>query len=183
MPGSATKTDQVWFRTDGAWDALEDFLADRLPCVDVREESRHLRFITSGPRIEAFAARHAAAFRPFTLYGSGDFHHLSALWTRQFEEPFSLVSFDNHPDWDIRPPRWSCGAWINRALENPQIQGVSIWGCGNFECNLPGRWLGNRKAAQEGRLLVHPWAQAGCSYPSWLSPLTPKLGNHTSWAG
>ena len=35
-------------------------------------------------------------------------------------EPFVLVSFDNHPDWDVRPPRWCCGGWVNRALELPQ---------------------------------------------------------------
>ena len=41
------------------------------------------------------------------------------VWMRQFKEKFLLLSFDNHPDWDIRSPKWSCGAWINRALEMP----------------------------------------------------------------
>jgi len=164
---------QVWFQTDDAWDFLPGELKSRLPVVDVREEARGLRFITSVGKIEAFAARYASEFRPFTLFGSGDFHHLSALWTRQFTEPFTLISFDNHPDWDIRPPKWSCGAWINRALENPHIEQVAIWGCGNFECNLPWRLLGNRSAAQAGRLQVHPWAREATSYPAWLHPLTP----------
>jgi arginase family enzyme len=167
-------TDQVWFRTDEAWDFLSADGSLDLAAVDVRDEARSLRFITSPSRVEAFAARHATEFRPFTLYGSGDFHHLSAVWTRQFAEPFYILSFDNHPDWDIRPPRWSCGAWINRALENKHVAGVAIWGCGNFECNFPGRLLGNRRAAQEGRLLVHPWAQEGVRYPTWLRPLTAQ---------
>jgi arginase family enzyme len=93
---------------------------------------------------------------------------------RQFEEPFSLVSFDNHPDWDIRPPRWSCGAWINRALENPLLKEVAIWGCGNFECQFPGRLLGNRTAARAGRLMVHPWEREGVRYPAWLHPMTAE---------
>lgn len=167
-------TNQVWFRTDDAWDFIPGERKACLPVIDVREEARALRFITSAPRIERFALRHAAAFRPFTLYGSGDFHHLSAVWMRQFQEPFHLLSFDNHPDWDIRPPRWSCGAWINRALENPRVQSANIWGCGNFECNFPWRLLGNRSAAREKRLFVHPWAQEKARYPSWLSPLTPE---------
>ena len=167
-------SNRVWFRTDDAWDFIPDGQKPEMAVIDVREEARGLRFITSASRIESFAAGHASSFRPFTLYGSGDFHHLSALWTRQFNEPFTLLSFDNHPDWDIRPPRWSCGAWINRALENHHVRQVGIWGCGNFECNFPWRLLGNRSAACEGRLRVHPWAQNGKTYPSWLNPLTPE---------
>jgi hypothetical protein len=73
-------------------------------------------------------------------------------------EPVILVSFDNHPDWDVRPPKWCCGGWINRALELPRVQRVSVWGCGNFECWWPGQIFGNRSAEKSGRLEVHPWA-------------------------
>lgn len=175
---------QVWFQTDDAWDFLPAEEKARLQVIDVRDEARALRFITTVKRIEEFDARHALDFHPFTLFGSGDFHHLSALWTRQFHEPFTLLSFDNHPDWDIRPPKWSCGAWINRALENPNVQHVSIWGCGNFECDFPWRLLGNRTAAREGRLQVRPWAKEGVTYPSWLSPLTRETwkSQFTGWA-
>jgi len=165
---------QVWFRTDDAWDFLSGEEIAGWSAIDAREEAKALRFITTAAKVEAFAQRHAADFRPYTLFGSGDFHHLSAVWTRQFQEPFTLLSFDNHPDWDIRPPKWSCGAWINRALENPRVESVSIWGCGNFECNFPWRLLGNRSAALAGRLRVHPWEQAGVAYPAWLTPLTAE---------
>jgi arginase family enzyme len=175
---------QVCFRTDDAWDFLPGTHCLKLPVIDVRDEARGLRFITSAPKIDAFAARHAHDFRPFTLFGSGDFHHLSAVWTRQFDEPFTLLSFDNHPDWDIRPPKWSCGAWINRALENPLIRDVAIWGCGNFECQLPGRLLGNASAARAGRLQVHPWARSEVRYPAWLHPITMETwrDQFTAWA-
>jgi hypothetical protein len=69
-----------------------------------------------------------------------------------------LVSFDNHPDWDIRPPKWGCGSWVNRALESSHVERVSVWGCGNFECWWPGQIFGNRAAERAGRLEVHPWA-------------------------
>lgn len=166
--------DSVFFQTDGAWDFAPEGKLAGLEKADVREESKALRFVTTAGRIEAFAARHAERLRPFTLFGSGDFHHLSAVWIRQFTEPFVLLSFDNHPDWDIRPPKWSCGAWINRALENRLVQEASIWGCGNFECDFPWRLLGNRAAAQTGRLTVQPWARGKTNYPAWLSPLTPE---------
>jgi arginase family enzyme len=108
--------------------------------------------------IEEFFRGHAERLPAFLLYGSGDFHHLSALWLRRLVEPFVLVSFDNHPDWDVRPPRWCCGGWINRALELPMLRKVSIWGCGNFECWWPRQFFGNRRAEREGELEVHPWA-------------------------
>jgi arginase family enzyme len=164
----------VWFRTDEAWDFLSGKLNAESAVVDVREEAKALRFISTAGRIDAFAARHSAEFRPYTLFGSGDFHHLSAVWLRQFHEPFSLLSFDNHPDWDIRPPCWSCGAWINRALENPLIESVGIWGCGNFECQFPARLLGNRRAAKTHRLLLYPWRRDGIHYPAYFNPLTDK---------
>jgi len=117
-----------------------------------------LRFSAPARLIEKFYRDHEARLTPFFVYGSGDFHHLSALWARRLRDPFVLVSFDNHPDWDVRPPRWACGGWVNRALELPHVKKVSVWGCGNFECWWPRQFFGNRRAERAGRLEVHPWA-------------------------
>jgi arginase family enzyme len=108
--------------------------------------------------IEKFYGVFGERLGQFVLYGSGDFHHLSALWLRRLTEPFILVSFDNHPDWDIRRPKWACGTWLNRALDLPALRRISVWGCGNFECWWPGQVFGNRRAEREGRLEVHPWS-------------------------
>ena len=117
-----------------------------------------LRFSAPARSMEGFYQDVGTRLPPFLLYGSGDFHHLSALWLRRLTERFVLISFDNHPDWDVRPPRWCCGGWINRALEMPHLAKVSVWGCGNFECWWPGRLFGNRRAERAGRLEIHPWA-------------------------
>jgi len=108
--------------------------------------------------VEKFYREFEPQLAPFTLYGSGDYHYLSALWLRRRNEPLVLVSFDNHPDWAITPPKWACGGWINRALDLPHMQHVAIWGCGNFECWWPHNIFANRKAQRAGRLEVHPWA-------------------------
>jgi arginase family enzyme len=109
--------------------------------------------------IEAFYREHETDLAaPFLLYGSGDFHHLTALRLRRIAEPVVLVSFDNHPDWDVRPPKWACGAWVNRALELPHVRRASVWGCGNFECWWPHQIFGNRHAERAGILEMHPWA-------------------------
>ena len=138
---------------DGAWprDALADYL-------DCREWGPRLRYSTTRKTVREFFAAVQDRLAPFTLYGSGDFHFLTALWLRKIERPFTLISFDNHPDWDARPPRWCCGTWINRALELPALRHVAVWGCGNFELNWPNRLFRNQRAEREGRLTVAPWA-------------------------
>ncbi len=130
-----------------------------LPVVDARAWGPRLRF-SAPPRVIAeFYREHETNLAvPFLLYGSGDFHYLTALRLRSVAGPVVLVSFDNHPDWDVRPPKWGCGGWINRALELPRIEHVAVWGCGNFECWWPHQIFGNRRAERAGVLEVHPWA-------------------------
>jgi arginase family enzyme len=130
-----------------------------LPVCDARSWASRLRFSAPPRLIEAFYREHEADLAaPFLLYGSGDFHHLTALRLRRIAEPVVLVSFDNHPDWDVRPPKWACGAWVNRALELSHVRRASVWGCGNFECWWPHQIFGNRRAERSGILEVHPWA-------------------------
>ena len=140
---------------------LDDAWRDQpfgLPIVDAREWGPQLRFSGPARLIDKFYREFASELAPFLLYGSGDFHHLTALWIRRVAQSLIVVSFDNHPDWDIRPPKWCCGGWINRALELPHVRRVSVWGCGNFECWWPRQLFGNRRAERAGRLEVHPWA-------------------------
>jgi arginase family enzyme len=140
---------------------LDDTWFDRpagIPVLDARQWGPQLRFSAPPRLIEKFYREYESRVEPFVLYGSGDFHHLSALWIRRVIQPIVVVSFDNHPDWDIRPPKWGCGGWVNRALELPNVQRVSVWGCGNFECWWPRQIFGNRRAEREGKLDVHPWA-------------------------
>lgn len=117
-----------------------------------------MRFSAPPALVEDFFSTFESRLTPFVLYGSGDFHYLSGLFLRRLSRPVVLVSFDNHPDWDVRPPKWGCGGWINRALELDQVQHIAIWGCGNFECWWPHNIFANRSGERTGRLEVHPWA-------------------------
>ncbi len=139
---------------DGAWphDA-----ASGAEYLDARKWGPRLRFSAPRVEMECFFEDVKPRLMPFTLFGSGEFHHLSGLWLRQFSEPLTLVSFDNHPDWDVRPPHWGCGGWVNRALELPHVGSAHVWGCGNFEFNWPHRWFANRRALRDGRLFVRAW--------------------------
>jgi len=148
---------------DGAWDheAVERVVTG-LGRIDCRRWGPPLRFTTPRRVAEAFYRElrsRLSPFPPFLLYGSGDYHYLSAFWLRRIEGPFTLVSFDNHPDWDIRPPHWCCGSWISRALTLPNLERAVVWGCGNFELEWPNRLFANRRGLREGRLEVRPWAE------------------------
>src|SRR5581483_5306053 len=147
-------SDRIHVDFDGAWPQEKM----NLRAIDARAWGPKLRFSAPSALIERFYQEFGARLCPFILYGSGDFHHLSAVWLRRVTEPVTVVSFDNHPDWDIRPPKWCCGGWINRALDLPHVKRVSVWGCGSFECWWPGQIFGNRRAEQKGRLEVHPWS-------------------------
>jgi arginase family enzyme len=140
---------------DDAWQ--DEPLA--LPVINARAWGPRLRF-SAPPRLvaEFYREYEAILASPFLLYGSGDFHYLTALRLRRIAGPIVLVSFDNHPDWDVRPPKWGCGGWVNRALELSNVRRVSVWGCGNFECWWPHQIFGNRRAERAGVLDVHPWA-------------------------
>jgi len=130
-----------------------------LPVADVRSWGPQLRFSAPPRVVEQFCRERASDLvAPFLLYGSGDFHYLTALRLCFVAEPLLLVAFDNHPDWDVRPPKWACGGWVNRALELPNVMLTSVWGCGNFECWWPHQIFGNRSAERAGILEVHPWA-------------------------
>jgi hypothetical protein len=140
---------------------LDDAPLDLPPgfsAIDARSWGPQLRFSAPPRLIDNFYHEYESRLAPFLLYGSGDFHHLTALWLRRVAQPVVLVSLDNHPDWDIRPPKWCCGGWINRALELPNVRRASVWGCGNFECWWPRQIFGNRRAERTGNLEVHPWA-------------------------
>jgi hypothetical protein len=130
-----------------------------LPVINARAWGPRLRFSAPPWLVTEFYREHEAILAsPFLLYGSGDFHYLTALRLRRIGGPIVLVSFDNHPDWDVRPPKWGCGGWVNRALELSNVRRVSVWGCGNFECWWPHQIFGNRRAERAGVLDVHPWA-------------------------
>ncbi len=104
--------------------------------------------------MQAFMDEVLTGLPPFVLYGSGDFHHLTAALLRKLPAtPFNLVSFDNHPDWDVRPPYWACGGWMKRALELANLQRAIVWGCGNFELNWPARIFGS------SRVEVFGWSE------------------------
>lgn len=94
--------------------------------------------------------------------GSGDFHHVSALLLERALErhPTSttLIHFDNHPDWVKFEGGMHCGSWINRALDNQNVQKVITLGVCSDDLRSPERNGGNLKLLSEGKLELYPYA-------------------------
>ena len=100
--------------------------------LDCRDLGPRLRLWTTRWTFRAFARRLDAAEEPegqgpvLTLFGSGDYHHLTTALLARIDEPFTLIHFDNHPDWVRLAPRYHCGAWVNRATQGTYMPGSSF---------------------------------------------------------
>ena len=177
----AAVTSGVHIDLDGAGAAAERYLS--LPRIEARAWGPKLRYFAAARHVEAFWTEIAPQLRsiahtsaPFVLFGSGDFHHLTLLWQRAIVQggAYHLVSFDNHPDWDVRPPRWvaeaSCGGWLAHALRNPQLKSATVWGCANFELDFPSRLWRRR----DPRLTVRPWKERRASSSGPQAAPTPR---------
>jgi len=92
-----------------------------------------------------------------TFVGSGDYHHLSSLLVRQFEEPLTLIVFDHHPDWDILPPRLACASWITHVLRRPNIKKVVLIGVSSEDISTRIINTGNLQAFARDRLEIYPY--------------------------
>ncbi|MDD3987551.1 MAG: hypothetical protein WC293_04755 [Candidatus Omnitrophota bacterium] len=90
--------------------------------------------------------------------GSGDFHHISSLTTEKISEPFILIVFDLHPDWDILPPFLGCGSWVTRSLRNKSILKCFLIGPSSQDIAFPYIQTGNLKLLENNRLEIYPYA-------------------------
>jgi hypothetical protein len=99
-----------------------------------------------------------------TVMGSSDFHHVTALLTGQLaeqcEQPFTVVQFDNHPDWVHFSGGLHCGSWVNRALSHRNVRKVVTIGVTSADLTWPELRGGNLRLLTEGRLELFPYAHA-----------------------
>ena len=109
-----------------------------------------------------------------TFIGSGDFHNLTPLLLEGVEGPLVVVHIDNHPDWVKLAPRRHCGAWVNRALELPNVLKVITVGPTSADLDSPDVKGGAFDHLASGRIEMFPWRRA----PSKLRrPLSDGAGH------
>ncbi len=163
-------------RGDIRYVSLRD-LADRLRIV---ASSRALRELEARLALDESARKHGPCV---DFVGSGDFHHLTAVLLRRFDEPLTVIHVDNHPDWVSWPRNFSCGGWVNRALDLPHVERIITLGPCSADLDLPETKFANLKALASGRLEVYPWCHAPSrvfrDYGSGASHST--RGGHLVW--
>jgi hypothetical protein len=90
-----------------------------------------------------------------TLYGSGDFHHVSLALLRRQTQPFNLLVLDKHPDWMRGLPFLHCGTWVYHATRLPQVCQVFHVG-GDVDFDNAFRRMAPWPALREGQIAVFP---------------------------
>ena len=142
--------------------------------IDAVDLAPHLRIFATRRNMQRLVERLGEDFGyaapEIIFYGSGDFHHLTAGFLSRVQEPITVIHFDNHPDWVRFPSTFNCGAWVNRALEMPQVLRVITLGVCSSDLVFPELKMANLPALRSGRLELYPWYHA----PSYV------LGNYDS---
>jgi hypothetical protein len=128
--------------------------------VPARDWGPRLRLACSFPRFRRFRRFLANTLGQtegplVTLYGSGDFHHVSLALLEQLTTPFNLLVLDNHPDWMGGLPFLHCGTWLRHALQLPLVQHVFHVG-GDVDFDNAFRWLAPWRRLREGQVTVFP---------------------------
>lgn len=144
-------------RGHASWIGLRD-LAPRLRIVASRGALRELRARLEADDLAAHMADEGVATADF--FGSGDFHHITAVLLARFREPLTVIHIDNHPDWVRWPPTFNCGGWINRALELPHVRRIITFGPCSDDLVWPELKRANLQALSLGRLELYPWRHA-----------------------
>jgi arginase family enzyme len=126
--------------------------------VSLADIGPHARFwLNKKTRLQIEKRLKNSGQNALTFLGSGDFHHLTYLLASQFQEPFTLIVFDHHPDWDIMPPRLGCASWVSAVLDKPQIKKCLLLGVSSEDISSPAIQTGDLSVLRDDRLEIYPY--------------------------
>ncbi len=132
--------------------------------VEAKDEARHIRLWGWDDDLSRVESKLPARNEPTLAFlGSGDFHHVTAMLLRRAAghatKPFTVIHFDNHPDWVRFRGGMHCGSWVNRALAIPQVTKVITAGVCSRDLQHP-EWKGaNLDALRSGKLELFAYEQ------------------------
>ncbi len=132
--------------------------------IEAKDEARTIRLWGWDADLMRVARKLPSRDGPTLAFlGSGDFHHVSAMLIERAAshagEPFTVVHFDNHPDWVRRTHGMHCGSWVNRALTIPHVAKVITSGVCSKDLQHP-EWKGaNLDALKRGKLELFAYEQ------------------------
>lgn len=144
---------------------LAERIADgRALRVEARDLAGKLRLLASANARQRLSARIAALGRrgagpAIYFYGSGDFHHLCAVFLEAERTRLTVIQFDHHADWTRWPKTQNCGAWVCRALELDCVDKVIALGPCGADLDRPQQALADLAALRAGRIELYPWSR------------------------
>ncbi|OQB13928.1 MAG: hypothetical protein BWY16_00198 [Candidatus Omnitrophica bacterium ADurb.Bin205] len=143
---------------DGSLTSQKKLLSAYNPrIIDFRDLSSSARLWMSRKTAGLVSLRLEGISGGINFLGSGDFHHISSLTTEKISEPFILIVFDFHPDWDILPPFLGCGSWVTRSLKNKSIIKCFLIGPSSQDIGSPYIQTANLKLLENNRLEIYPY--------------------------
>jgi hypothetical protein len=146
---------------DGGVTAQQGLQRLRPRVFEARNWGAGIRLGCTFARFWEFQRRLKTLFGPrddmpsLTLYGSGDFHHVTHALLRRLTTPFNLLVLDKHPDWMRRVPVMHCGTWLAHTLRLRALRRVFHVG-GDLDFDNAYRWLAPWKELHSGRIVVLP---------------------------
>lgn len=123
-----------------------------IECKDIPQTNMYCQR-TSLKRIEQKCS--ALGPRGIAFIGSGNYHYVSYLLLQRFQESYTLLLFDHHPDTMDDVPLLSCGSWVNRAVRDlPNLCSVVILGVSrNWKKQIPVHLFSKIKAVTTEKVL------------------------------
>jgi hypothetical protein len=144
---------------DGSICCQHDLLAQYGPtCTHLADWGPLIRLACSFGRFRRFEQALTAALPDeptVTLYGSGDFHHVSLALVRRLRQPCNLLVLDNHPDWMRGIPFLHCGTWLYHAARLPMVERIFHLG-GDVDFDNYYSWLAPWPDLFAGKIVVLP---------------------------
>lgn len=92
-----------------------------------------------------------------TFLGSGDFHHISSILISRYRDPFSVISFDFHPDWDTVAPVLTCGSWVSSVLKKRDISKLILVSIASGDISSFWMITGDLASLKDDRLEIYPY--------------------------
>ncbi len=120
-----------------------------------------------------------------TWFGSGDFHHLTALLVALAagRTPLTVVHFDNHPDWVFCRSGLHCGSWVSRVLREGLVERVVSLGVTSADLAWPELKRADLALIAAGRHVLFPldraWSVVAADY-GW-GPAHQSVGHRIHW--
>ena len=126
--------------------------------IDLTDLGPRCRLYSNEKTAKEVSARiNSGSVNSIAFLGSGDFHHITSLLLDKLSEEISVISFDDHPDWDILPPKIGCGSWVTRVLNKDNVKKVILMGASSGDISPTLFRVGNYDSLKDDRLEIYPY--------------------------